>query len=38
MEIQEIKINEITYVKGKYSALCTDCAFVSKYCGILIQG
>lgn len=38
MEVQEIKIDGITYIKDKYSTICFDCAFVNKDCNILIQG
>lgn len=38
MEVQEIKINRITYVKDEHSTLCTDCAFINKDCDIHILG
>lgn len=38
MEIQEIKIDGITYVKNKDSKVCSECAVRDKVnCAILIQ-
>ncbi|OUO16594.1 hypothetical protein B5F93_00550 [Odoribacter splanchnicus] len=38
MEIQEIKIEGIIYVRNKYSRVCSDCAVRDKVdCTILIQ-
>lgn len=38
MEIQEIKIDGITYVKNKDSKVCSECALVDKDCDIFISG
>lgn len=38
MEIQEIKIKGITYVKDEHSTLCSDCALVGKDCDIFMGG
>lgn len=39
MEIQEIKIDGITYIRNKCSRVCSDCAVRDKVnCAILIQG
>ena len=38
MEIQEIKIDGITYIKNKDSKVCSECAVRDKVnCAILIQ-
>lgn len=37
MEIQEIKIDGITYVKDEHSTLCSDCALVDKDCDIFMS-
>lgn len=36
MEIQEIKIDGITYVKNERSSLCNDCAFIGECCNIIV--